>query len=297
MSLFKDLKNAKGLTAREAEIRDFILAHPEKLAELSSRELGAATYSSAATITRFSKKLGYKGYPDFKLRFTSELVAGKAAEDVREDLHLAPRENLLTIYEKINTLSMSALQATQEAVSVPQLIRIERLLLKSDYVDLYAYDNNLALARYACNLFAYAGKTAYVYCDSNEQVLHALATPPGHVAILLSHTGESRRIIELAEILGERRVQRIVITPSRDSALGRLADEYLFAPSSEGSTSMWMSLYASGVKYLCDLLFAVMFISCYRENAHLNKIYEEYGLDTFWNLTSKPRDPDSPKGT
>lgn len=287
MSLFKELKNTCTLTAREADIRDFILAHPEQVAELSSRELGAATYTSAATVTRFSKKLGFKGYPEFKLRFTSEIMAGRSADET-PDVKLSARENLLSIYEKVISMSSEALRSTQEAVNLPQLLRIQRLLQHNSYIDLYAYDNNVSLASYACNLFSYAGKTAYAYCDSNEQVLHALTTPPGHVAILLSHTGESRRIIELAQILGQQNVKRIIITPSRDSSLGKMADEFLFAPSSAGSSSMWLSIYASGVKFLCDLLFAVMFSDCYSQNMELNKIYEAHGSDTFWNLTDNP---------
>lgn len=41
--------------------------------EMSSRELGNETYTSAASITRFCQKLGVKGFPEFKLKLIGEL--------------------------------------------------------------------------------------------------------------------------------------------------------------------------------------------------------------------------------
>ena len=48
MSLLQDMKKHKNLTEREQDIRRFIMEHPEKIEEMSSRELGHATFTSAA---------------------------------------------------------------------------------------------------------------------------------------------------------------------------------------------------------------------------------------------------------
>lgn len=42
MSLIQDMKKHKNLTEREQDIRKYILEHPEKIEEMSSRELGHA---------------------------------------------------------------------------------------------------------------------------------------------------------------------------------------------------------------------------------------------------------------
>ena len=62
MSLIQDMKKHKNLTEREQDIRKYILEHPEKIEEMSSRELGHATFASAASVTRFCQKLGTKGF-------------------------------------------------------------------------------------------------------------------------------------------------------------------------------------------------------------------------------------------
>lgn len=56
MGLVKELRERKDLTEREESIRKYIFENPERLYDLSARELGEATFSSAAAVTRFCKK-------------------------------------------------------------------------------------------------------------------------------------------------------------------------------------------------------------------------------------------------
>lgn len=290
MSLFRELRETQALTAREADIRDYILAHPGDVPAMSCRELGKATFSSASTVSRFCRKLGFESYPSFKLRFSSELAAGRATDT--RDLQLSERENLVSVFDKVNELEQQALVSTQTAVSMPKLLRLQRLLNEHRMIDFYAYDMNVLLAKYACSLFVHTGKTAVTYTESNEQVLHALSCPSSHLAILISHTGESRRLIELAKLLGQRHVKRIIITSGKDTSLGKIADEYLYAASVFGMHRMWECAFAAGTKYLIDLMFAMMFSANFHDNMELNKVYETIGNATYWNLTREFRTPE-----
>lgn len=59
------MKKCENLTEREIDICRYILEHPEQIEEMSSRELGHATFISAASVTRFCQKIGVKGFPEF----------------------------------------------------------------------------------------------------------------------------------------------------------------------------------------------------------------------------------------
>lgn len=283
MSLFSELKDMRALTAREVDIRDYILAHPEEVVSMSCRELGKATYSSASSVSRFCKKLGYDSYPSFKLHFSSELAAGHTTD--LTNLQLSEQENLVSVFDKVTELEQQALASTRAALSMPKLLRLQRLLNEHSIIDFYAYDMNVLLARYACSLYIHAGKSATTYTESNEQVLHALTCPSTHLAVIISHTGESKRLIELARLLGQRHVKRIIITASRSTSLGALADEYLYAATVYGMHRMWECAFATGVKYLIDLMFAIMFSADFERNMELNNEYEQLGNATYWNLT------------
>lgn len=289
MPLIKDLKDANTLTEREADIRNYLLEHPEHIMAMSCQELGRATFTSAATVTRFCKKFGCKGYPEFKLHFLNEVAAGQTAEETSA-VQLSERENMVTLLQKVSDVQAQALEATRQALSLSQLLRVQRLLLSHPYIDLYAYDTNLHLARYASSLFFHAGKTAATYSESNIQVLSTLSTQPGHLAVLISHTGENSRLIELARLLRRGGIKTVVITSGKDTTLGRMADEFLFAPTAQGMDRMWSSTFFTAAKFLLDLMYAMAFCGDYSGNMSLNQRYETIGALTFWGLNSQKQD-------
>lgn len=286
MSLLKELQEAPSLTEREQEIRDYLTLHPEDIFVMSCRELAEATYTSAATVTRFCKKFDCKGYPDFKLRFLSELKAGQS-RDEGVPVQLSERENMVTLLQKVSDAQSQALTATQKALSLSQLLRVQKLLLEHPYIDFYAYDANIHLARYASSQFFHAGKTAAAYSETNVQVLNALSAQPGHLAILISHTGENTKLIELARLLRRNGIKRIVITSGKETTLAQMADEALYAPIAQGMDRLWTTIFFTASKYLLDLMFAMVFNAQYSSNMSLNQRYEAIGGAAFWGLSKQ----------
>ena len=288
MALIQELKAAQTLTERETDIRNYFLEHPELIMNMSCHDLGQATFTSAATVTRFCKKFGCKGYPEFKLRFLNEIAAGRTAEET-SSVQLSERENMVTLLQKVSDVQAQALEVTRKALSLSQLLRIQRLLLEHPYIDFYAYDTNLQLARYASSLFFHAGKTAATYSETNIQVLSTLAAQPGHLAVLISHTGENFKLIELARLLRRNKTKTIIITSGKETTLGKMADEFLYAPRPDTigeveTDKLSIPTFFTATKYLLDLMFSIAFSAQYSENMSLNHRYDTIGADTFWEL-------------
>lgn len=288
MSLISDLRTAVLRSDRESDIRDYFLNHPDQIAGMSCQDLGKATYTSAATVTRFCKKFGCKGYPDFKLRFLSDVKGGQILSD-SASVQLSERENMVTLLQKVSEVQTRALDATRKALSLSQLLRIQRLLLDNPYLDFYAYDTNIHLARYASSQFFHAGKIAAVYSETDIQVLNTLIAPEGHLAILISHTGENFKLIELARLLRRNGTKLIVITSSKETTLGKMADEFLYAPrpatvGEVETDKLSIPTFFTATKYLLDVMFSIAFSGQYVKNMSLNHRYDTIGAATFWGL-------------
>ena len=58
------LKELKNVTTQEQAVIDYILKEPWAILDISIHDLSIASYTSAATIVRLTKKLGFKGYSD-----------------------------------------------------------------------------------------------------------------------------------------------------------------------------------------------------------------------------------------
>lgn len=288
MPLINDLKNANTLTEREADIRDYFLNHPEHVADMSCRDIGEATYTSASSVTRFCQKFGCKGYPDFKVRFLSDVKDGQILDDPAS-VQISERENMVSLLQKVSDVQSQALEATRKALSLSQLLRIQRLLLDHPYIDFYAYDTNIHLARYAGSQFFHAGKIAAVYSETDIQVLNTLIAPEGHLAILISHTGENFKLIELARLLRRNKTKTIIITSGKETTLGKMADEFLYAPrpatiGEVETDKLSIPTFFTATKYLLDLMFSIAFSAQYTENMSLNHRYDTIGAATFWEL-------------
>lgn len=283
MSLFQEMKTVLHLTDREQDIRNYLLNNPEQIFKMSSRELGEATFTSAASVTRFCQKLGCKGYPDFKMRFISELKSEKLGQN-QEKIAFSERENLVTIVQKVTEIQRKSLEETEKELSLMQLMRIRAMLHQAEYVDFYAYDINIHSAEYGCSQLFHAGKIAHVYSETNLQGLHALMQLKNHLAILISHTGENTRLVEIAKLLRQNHTKTIIITTGKERTLAKLGDEFLYAYSSVCMDEFGTASFASSVKYILDLIFAMEFSCHYAENMKLNEDYEKIGRDTFWSL-------------
>lgn len=294
MSLISDLRTAVLRSDRESDIRDYFLNHPDQIAGMSCQDLGKATYTSAATVTRFCKKFGCKGYPDFKLRLLSDVKGGQILSD-STSVQLSERENMVTLLQKVSEVQTRALDATRKALSLSQLLRIQRLLLDNPYLDFYAYDTNIHLARYASSQFFHAGKIAAVYSETDIQVLNTLIAPEGHLAILISHTGENFKLIELARLLRRNGTKLIVITSSKETTLGKMADEFLYAPrpatvGEVETDKLSIPTFFTATKYLLDVMFSIAFSGQYAKNMSLNHRYDTIGAATFWGLNEPHAD-------
>ncbi len=288
MSLINDLKQTSQLTERENDIRSYFLSHPEHIANMSCQDIGKATYTSASTVTRFCQKFGCKGYPDFKVRFLSDVKSGQILDDPAS-VQLSERENMVTLLSKVSEVQTQALDATRKALSLSQLLRIQRLLLEHLYIDFYAYDTNIHLARYAVSQFFHAGKIATVYSETDIQVLNTLIAPAGHLAILISHTGENFKLIELTRLLRRNGTTTIIITSGKETTLGKMADEFLYAPRPSAigeveTDKLSIPTFFTASKYLLDLMFSIAFSAQYAKNMSLNHRYDTLGALTFWGL-------------
>lgn len=279
MALIQDMKKHKNLTEREQDIRQYILEHPEKIEEMSSRELGHATLTSAASVTRFCQKLGTKGFPEFKLQLVRELQYGTMEEEV---VTMSERENVVTMVRKAAQIQKQAIEETKKELSYSQLVRIGRMIADASCVDFYVYDMNVYLADYGCSLFFHAGKVANVHSATNIQGLHAAMPADGHVAILISHTGKNERLAEIAEMLRKGGTKVIVISAVRDGIMSKQADEFLYAAGSVKVEEFWGSMFFASGKYLLDILYGMEFSRKYDENLALNNKYEKSGEKLLW---------------
>ncbi|WP_077613048.1 MurR/RpiR family transcriptional regulator [Clostridium sp. Marseille-P2415] len=74
MPIISNLEKAKQFNSSERIISQYILKNKDLILEMSIQELALNTNSSTSTIVRLCRKIGLKGYKDFKIKFSAELL-------------------------------------------------------------------------------------------------------------------------------------------------------------------------------------------------------------------------------
>src|SRR5690606_23351394 len=81
-----------------SKIADVVTVHPAAPVELTITEPADRAGTSAATVTRFCRAIGFDGYTQFRVGVASEIGRGDANESWRSEEHtseLQSRENLV----------------------------------------------------------------------------------------------------------------------------------------------------------------------------------------------------------
>lgn len=131
----KELKDS--FTKNEKKLAEYLLENSENIKEANTYNLAEKCEVGQATVVRFAKKLGFKGFPELKLSLVSELFNKKQEkkvdiisdeikiDDSTENLaHKVAYENIRSIESSLKTLSYKEIDKAVEALEKSEKIFI-----------------------------------------------------------------------------------------------------------------------------------------------------------------------------
>ena len=214
--LVKQLQEQAGFSESECMIAEYLLKNFRMLAGMSTRQLAKDTYTNSAAIVRFSQKLGFGGYTEFKVQFLAEMLQYINRPHGAE-LQMTDRDSVHSILDKVTSIEIDALKDTRAMLDPSEFMRALHLLSKTEHVDFYAMDNNLDIANMAASSFIMANKCSTVHSAMTMQYLQATGAPKEHIGFFISRTGENRMLLDIARLLKLRGNPILLITASPDS--------------------------------------------------------------------------------
>ena len=100
------------LNRSERKVADIIVADPQRATGMSIASLAKAAGVSEPTVNRLCRKLGVKGYPDFKIQLARSHATGIPYVSVS----VAPNDGVEQYTNKIFSSSIASLDAARKAV-------------------------------------------------------------------------------------------------------------------------------------------------------------------------------------
>lgn len=242
------------LTGSEKKIADYVMLHQKDTQFMSISDLAEESKVAEATISRFCKRLGYKGYNAFKLAVANSTAVRSSANPLSGEV--LPEDSVGDMCRKIYAADVEAVTQTLELIRPEAIVAAADMLVEAGRVLCMGQGGSMLLAQEAAHLFSTAMPNFYAVDDSHIQAIRAALLSPGDVVIYFSYSGSTKDLIDVLKIARERGGKTILITRFSKSPGAAYADLVLECGSQEGPLQLGSIAARMAQMYLVDVLFS-----------------------------------------
>lgn len=237
------------LRKSDRKVADVVLADPRRILNATVGETAALAEVSQPTVLRFTTAIGCSGFPDFKIRLAQSLAFGTPATHSV----LLDTDQPETVAEKIFDYTMTSLDWARSRLDKAALNKAIDILTVARSIVFFGFGASGIVARDAQQKFPLFGVPCGAELDSHQQVMVASMMKPGEVAFVISNTGTTRSIIEIARIARENGATVICLTGS-DSPLTNYCDVSLIVETLENTNMYTPTISRIAALVIIDIL-------------------------------------------
>ncbi len=243
------------LTSSEKKIADFALSNQNDTQFMSITELADACGVAEATISRFCRRLGYKGYNAFKLAVAKSSPHRKLWDNPLSG-EVTAEDSLEDICKKLYSAETEAMAQTMELLSLDAVRQAADMLHSARRVLCMGQGGSLLLANEAAHLFStYSNKFTCVG-DSHLQAMAAATMEPEDVIFFFSYSGSTKEMMKTLTLAHEQHGKVITVTRFPNSPGAKLSDVVLQCGANENSLQTGSIAARIAQMYLLDILFS-----------------------------------------
>jgi DNA-binding MurR/RpiR family transcriptional regulator len=214
---------------KEKKIADYILNSPDKIIHCTINEVAEDLNVADATVFRFCKRIGFKGYQAMKIALASEIIT--PIKQIHEEI--TELDSIKTVSEKVFKSNIRTLENTLQIMESASIHKAVELLHNADKVEFYGTGGSAVIAMDAFHKFIRTGIKAFAFPDSHFQLMSASQLTKNDVAVVISHSGTNKDTINILNTANERGAKTIGITSFPKSPLSQNANVCLYTSSEE----------------------------------------------------------------
>lgn len=273
MLVVEKLKLQHNMSETEKQIAAYVLAAGRELERYSTRALAEASYTSPASIVRLCKKLGFSGFEEFKKNFLQELdYLDSPSGAVDFNFPFGKEDSPMHAANNIAQLYIETIQDTMSLLEASELRKAVTLFQCRPRIHIYSAGTAINQAESFREKMLKIGRLVTTSNNLNYQLYEVGCLSGQDVAIIISYSGETTRMLQVAQECQRRRVPVIALTSFGENSLTRYASCKLTLSTKEniyqnvGDYSSHLS-----VNLLLDILYSAYFLQNYEAN-YQNKL-------------------------
>lgn len=213
------------LTPAERSLAEQVLAEPADVARSTITALAERCGTSTTTVTRFCRALGLSGYAELRLALAAEIGSTRSrawTDGLGADI--GPDDPMDVVLAHLVKTDTQVIQETASQLDLEALGAAVDALATARRIDIYAVSGTAAVAGYLRLSLHHIGHQALVWSDVHDALTSAALLDERDVALGLSHSGETKEVLEPLQIAARNGATTIGVTNFPRSRLARLAD-------------------------------------------------------------------------
>ena len=211
------------LTKSGRTVADYLVQHAAEAQYLSISSLAKECCVAEATVFRFCRALGFEGYHEMRIA----LAQANATGTMSSQRELQPGASTETLFEHASARLFTAINGTQNALSVEAVDEAARMLREAKQVFCFGQGGSMLLANDICARFASLSTKFRTSGDSHLQLLTASLMNEADVVLFVSYSGATRDMMETLRTAKAAGAKIILLTHYEDSPGASLADVVL----------------------------------------------------------------------
>lgn len=242
-------------TVSEKKLADYILSNQDGIAYLSISQLADGADVAEATVSRFSRRLGFKGYVDFKLTAANAALRFKPANNPLSG-QIEDGDSVEDICRKLYSAEAEAMAQTMDVLNPEAVIQAATLLEKANRILCMGQGGSMLIAQEAAHLFSTVSSKFQAVNDSHMQAMAAAMMDPEDVIFFFSYSGSTRAMMETMQIARKRKGKIILVTRFPHSPGAEISDVVLQCGANENPLQSGSIAARIAQMYLLDVLFS-----------------------------------------
>lgn len=225
-------------SGQERAVATVVIEDPAAAMESTIEQLAQAAGCSEATVTRFCKTIGLRGYPQLRLRLAAAATERRRASGQGFAMlsEIEPTDSTERIVSKLRNAETRALAVTFDNLDVAAVTRAVDILAASRRTMTFGVGSSATAAFDASVKLGLSGRPAMVAHDVHTALMTMATMQPGEVVMVFTHSGKPREVLDVLQFATQGGVDTIVVTSASASSAAHAATVALVTAAREPTT-------------------------------------------------------------
>ena len=253
-------------TKTEQKIAEFVIKNTNQVLFMSITDLADACKVADASVHRFCRTMGLKGYQEFKMKLSLSIAPDEAGLKESDSAQMKV-DSLEFTLDKILQSHISALKETRMLMQEEELDRTITMMEEAHNIYFFGVGDSLLTAQEARNKFLRITNKVICIEDPHMQAMTASMVDSRDLIFIISYSGATKDNVYVAKIAKKSGAKVVGITRFLKSPLTGHTDTLLVCGSNEGPLEGGSMGAKLSQLYIIDVLFQ----EYYRRNMETSK--------------------------